>query len=83
VRCAADAGARYTQGVQKALPFLSIYLLVPVLAVSMAFGGLAMGLMPLVLFVGLPLVDAAVGLDTGETATAEESGFVFDGLLRG
>lgn len=63
----------------RALPFALVYLPALTLCVGMALGGWATALTPLVVFVALPLVDAAVGHDTAEITDGNPW---FDRLLR-
>ena len=63
----------------RALPFALVYLPAATLLVGIALGGYATALTPLVVFVALPLVDAAVGHDT---ATFTDGNPWFDRLLR-
>ena len=67
----------------KALPFLSIYLLAPVIWLGVVLGGAWTWLTPVVLFIGLPLIDLLAGTDTGETAAEGAEAAPFDNLLRG
>ncbi len=67
----------------KALPFLSIYLLAPVIWVGVLLGGAWTWLTPVVLFIAVPILDVIAGTDTGETASEGTPGTAFDNLLRG
>jgi alkane 1-monooxygenase len=67
----------------KALPFLSIYLLAPVIWVGIVLGGAWTWLTPVVLFIALPVLDVISGTDTGETAGEGAVTTSFNALLRG
>jgi alkane 1-monooxygenase len=67
----------------KALPFLSIYLLAPVIWLGVVLGGAWTWLTPVVLFIALPLLDLITGKDTGETAGDSHAAPLFNTLLRG
>jgi alkane 1-monooxygenase len=67
---------------RKLLPFTMIWIAVLTLLIGVWVGGIAMFLTPVVIFVGIPLADAVVGMDTEDTLVDGGPGpAAFDGLL--
>lgn len=67
---------------RKVLPFLMVGTTAITLLTGLAIGGWANFLTPLVVFIGLPLADLLVGLDTEETAAEGTHPPIFNLVLR-